>query len=170
MFAKTKMGAAIGLAAMLCASAAGAAPTAKQTELAHRYIQATHMERMMSATMKTMAPAMLANIPKGTEAEEARRKVVMEVLPDVMNGMMAKMMVQMEPIVAETFSEKELTDLVAFYESPTGQAVVEKTPQMAARMMPMMATLMPEMTKELKAKVCAKTDCTAAPNAASKSD
>jgi hypothetical protein len=161
MFAKAARTISLGLAGALMATAALAAPTPKQTELAHRYIAAVHMDRNMDATMKAMMPTMLAGIPQGDAAQEARRKAVTEVLPQVMSEMMSKMLDRMEPIVAETFSEKELADLVKFYESPTGQAVVDKTPQLAMRMAPMMRELMPEMTKELMAKVCAKTDCTA---------
>ena len=120
----------------------------------------------MDATMKAMTPGMLATMPKGSGADETRRQIVMDALPEVMSHMLVKLNAQMEPIVADTFSEKELTDLVAFYESPTGQAVVEKTPQMAARLMPVMISLMPEITKELMTKVCAKTECTAAQKAA----
>ena len=168
MFVKAARTISLGLAGALMATAALAAPTAKQTELAHRYIAAVHMDRTMDATMKAMMPTMLASIPPGGEAQEARRKAVTEVLPEVMHEMMGKMMARMEPIVAETFTEQELADLVKFYESPTGQAVVDKTPQLAMRMAPMMRELMPEMTKDLMAKVCAKSDCTSNQKAAAK--
>ena len=168
MFAKVSKTISLGLAGALMATAALAAPTARQTELAHRYIAAVHMERTMDATMKAMMPTMLAGIPQGSEVQEARRKAVMEVLPQVMSEMMSKMLARMEPIVAETFTEQELSDLVKFYESPTGQAVVDKTPQLAMRMAPVMRELMPEMTKELMAKVCARSDCTSDQKAAAK--
>jgi hypothetical protein len=168
MLAKVSRTISLGLAGALMATAALAAPTAKQTELAHRYIAAVHMDRTMDATMKAMMPSMLAAVPQGGAAQEARRKAVTEVLPDVMHDMMSKMMSRMEPIVAETFTELELADLVKFYESPTGQAVVDKTPQLAIRMAPMMRELMPEMTKDLMAKVCARADCSADPKAAPK--
>lgn len=162
MSAKTLQGLSLGLAVSLLATAAFAAPTAKQVELAHRYIVATHMERTMDATMKAMMPGMLADIPKGTAAEEARRAAVMDAMPEVMGDMMRKMVVRLEPIVAETFTEQELADLVAFYEGPTGQSLIAKSPALAARMGPMMRELVPEMQAELKAKVCAKIDCSAA--------
>jgi hypothetical protein len=168
MFAKAARTILLGLAGALMAATALAAPSARQTELAHRYIAAVHMDRNMDATMKAMMPTMLAGIPQGDAAQEARRRAVAEVLPQVMSEMMSKMLTRMEPIVAETFSENELADLVKFYESPTGQAVIDKTPQLAMRMAPLMRELMPEMTKELMAKVCAKTDCTADPKAAAK--
>lgn len=159
----------LGLAGALMATAALAAPTARQTELAHRYIAATHMERTMDATMKAMTPGMLANMPKGTAAEEARKAAVMEAMPEVMSDMMHKMVARLEPVVAEIFSEQELTDLVAFYESPTGRSLIAKSPELAARMAPIMRDLVPEMQAELKAKVCAKVDCsTSTPSSAAK--
>jgi hypothetical protein len=168
MFAKISKTISLGLAGALMATAALAAPTTRQTELAHRYVLAVHMDRTMDATMKAMLPGMLAAIPQATAAQEARRKAVTEVMPQVMHDMMATMMARMEPIVAETFTEQELADLVKFYEGPTGQAVVDKTPQLATRMAPMMRELMPEMTRDLMTKVCAKTDCSAEQKAAVK--
>ena len=168
MFARVAKTLSLGLAGALFASAALAqtAATPRQIELAHRYIAAVHMDKTMDATMKTMMPAMLANLPKGDAAQTARQQVMVEVATEVTHNMMAKMVARMEPIIAETFTEKELSDLVAFYEGPSGQSLIAKTPQMAAKMAPLMRDLIPEMQAEMKTKLCARIDCTADQKAA----
>jgi hypothetical protein len=176
MFRKTGSLASIGLAATLFATTAFAqatapaanspAPSARQLELAHRYIQAVHMERTMDGVMKNVMPAMMAQMPKNPNMTDAQRQAIGEAAAEVTTHMMSKMMAQMEPIMAETFSEKELADLVAFYEGPTGQAVIARTPQMATRMMSVAIGQMPEMQAEMRAKICAKIDCSGKDKAA----
>ncbi len=159
----------MALAAALMASAAMAqpAPSARQIELAHRYIAAVHMDRTVDATMKAMLPGMLANLPKGDAIQAERQQVTVEVVTEVTRNMMAKMVSRMEPIIAETFTEKELEGLVAFYEGPTGQSLIAKSPQIAAKLTPLMKDLVPEMQGEIAAKLCMRIACTATPKAAS---
>jgi len=176
MFRKTGSLLSLSVAAVLFATAAGAQPTpapaaaaakptARQLELAHRYIQAIHMERTMDGVMKNVMPAMMAQMPKNPNMTDAQRQAISEVATEVTGKMMSKMMVQMEPIMAETFSEKELADLVTFYEGPTGQAVIAKTPLMSTRMMSVAIAQMPEMQAEMRAKICARIQCPGADKA-----
>jgi len=162
----------VGLAALLIAGAAAAQatpppPGARQLELAHRYIQAVHMEKMMDGVMKSMMPAMIAQMPKNPNMTDDQRQAVAEASAETALHMMGKVMTQMEPIMAETFSEKELGDLVAFYEGPTGQAVIAKTPQITTRLMAVAFAQMPEMQAEMRARICAKIDCKATDNGSS---
>ena len=173
MSARSGKFAALGLAAALFATAAvaqpasppsapAAAPSARQIELAHRYMQAINMDKTMAGMMKNMLPAMLAKMPMNPNVTDAQRQAITEVTTEVTTEMMHKLFAGMEPIMAETFSEQELADLVAFYESPTGRAVMAKTPQMMARLAPLMADLMPAMQAEMRTKLCAKIDCSGA--------
>ena len=163
----------LGLAATLFATAAVAqtppsapAPSARQVELAHRYIQAVHMDQMMDGMMKQMMPAIMAGAPKDSSLTEAQRQAISDVSIEVTRELMSKVMARMEPVMAETFSEKELSDLVAFYEGPTGQSMLAKMPVMMGKIAPMMADLMPQMQSEMRTKICARIDCAGAGKAA----
>jgi hypothetical protein len=116
--------------------------------------------------MKNVMPAMMAQMPKNPNMTDAQRQAIGEATVEVTTRMMSRMMAQMEPIMAETFSEKELADLVAFYEGPTGQAVIAKTPQMTTRMMSVAIAQMPAMQAEMRARICAKIDCSGKDKAA----
>ena len=83
----------------------------------------------------------------------------MSVMRQVSQNMMTKIGAQMAPILAEVFTEKELEDVVAFYEGPSGKAMIEKTPQLGAKMAPLMKDLMPEMQSEMIAGMCKVLDC-----------
>jgi hypothetical protein len=156
------------LAGVLMASPvlAQPAPSPRQIELAHRYIAAVHMDRTVDATMKAMLPGMLASLPKGDAIQAERQQVTVEVVSEVTRNMMSKMVVRMEPIIAETFTEKELEGLVNFYEGPIGQSLIAKSPQIAAKLTPLMKDLVPEMQGEIAAKLCMRIACTATPKVA----
>ena len=160
------LSAALGMAMVLAAGSAGAEPTAKQRELAHRYIAAIHMDRTIDQTLNAIMPAMLASAPKNDKLTDKDRQMLLEVTAEVTRDMMTKMIARMEPLIADTFSEEELQGLVSFYESPTGQSFVSKSPQLAAKMAPMMKELIPETQAEMVQKICARMDCTAAQKAA----
>ena len=51
---------------------------------------------------------------------------------------------------AETFSEDELKGLIAFYKTPTGKALVEKTPQMMKNSSDIMAKHMVEIAPKIQ--------------------
>ena len=141
------------------------APSARQLELAHRYMQAIHMDRMMDGMVKNTLPAMMAQMPKTPNMSDADRQAIGQIAGEAVTEMMTTLMARMEPIMAETFTEKELTDLVAFYEGPTGRAVIDKTPQMMARLTPTLVELMPQMQARMRARLCARIDCSAATKA-----
>jgi hypothetical protein len=52
-------------------------------------------------------------------------------------------------VFAETFTEEELDGMLSFYKSPAGKAMMEKMPQMMARMMPLMQQWMADMKPDL---------------------
>jgi hypothetical protein len=49
--------------------------------------------------------------------------------------------------------------MVAFYESPVGRAITEKTPSMAPKSAQITRDLMPMMQREIVTRLCAKLDC-----------
>ena len=148
--------------AMWASSAGAQQVSAKQVALAHRYFLAAHMDRTMDGTLKTMIPAMLANIPETATITAEKKQVLGEVVTEVTSGMMSKILARMEPIMAEIYSETELEAMVTFYESPIGQSMIDKSPALAAKMAPMMQSIMSEMQTDLKVKLCErKVECPA---------
>lgn len=167
--------AAVGATLVLAATPAVAEPppqpladqeaafaTPRALQLTRRYFAAMKMENTMMATVVAVMPQMMArlarNNPKMTEAEKT---AVVEAAAQSSQAMIARMMDKMAPIFAQSFTEQELQDLVNFYESPTGQALVAKTPAFAARMNPTLNQLMPEMMADMQTRLCAKVVCVA---------
>jgi hypothetical protein len=116
---------------------------------------------MMAGMMRQVMPAMTASLAKqapGALTAEQQRAIA-DAAAESMQGFMAKVSDRMIPMFADTFSDKELQDLVAFYEGPTGQSMLAKMPALTTKMMPLMVEMMPEMQKDLRQRLCSKTDC-----------
>lgn len=143
------------------AADAPAKPTARQLELAHRYIQLIHIDKSYGDAMRALGPSMLASMPKGDGRDPALQQKVLEAVNDATADLMITIVKKMEPVMAEIYTEEELSDLVVFYESKTGRALIDKQPLMVAKMGPMMQELVPQFQASLREKVCAKVDCKA---------
>jgi len=105
------------------------------------------MEKMKQVTGDTNMPA---NVSSQTDK-------MMDMLAEEMSW--NKMKADYITLYAETFTEQELKDTVAFYKSPTGQAFIKKQPELMKRSMEIsqkvMMQIMPKiqaMSEELKKK------------------
>jgi hypothetical protein len=136
--------------------AAAVAPTARQLELAHRYIVAIHYEANAEASMKAALPTIMTMAP----GDAVQRKGMIEDLELVMRHMRAEMAPQFEQAVAETYSVSELEDAVAFYETSAGQGLIAKQPRISGMLAPIMREFMTEWMSENAAKTCASLGCT----------
>ena len=150
------------VAALLCTSPAlcADAPNPKAAALARTLFAEMHMDRLMDGMLKSMMPAMLAQAKKANPAlTDEQAQVVTDAVQEAMSGFMGKLVDHIVPLYAETFTEKELQDVVDFYGTPSGQAMLAKMPQMTAKMGPLMGELMPEMTADVNRRICSKIDC-----------
>jgi uncharacterized protein len=148
----------LGATPALCADAA--APNAHSEALARKLFAEMHMDQMMGNMMRQMGPAMLAQQQKANpNLTDRDAKAVSEAMAESMDGFMQKVIDKSIPLYASTFTEKELQDLVNFYDSPSGRAMLEKMPVLTNKIVPIVTEMMPEMTADLTRRICAKTDC-----------
>jgi hypothetical protein len=151
----------------LCADAA--APNARSEALARKLFAEMHMDQMMGNMMRQMAPAMLAQQRQANpNLSDRDAKAISDAMAESMDGFMQKVIDKSVPLYATTFTEKELQDLVNFYDSPSGRAMLEKMPVLTTKLVPIVTEMMPEMTADLTRRICAKTDCKRAAPAAPK--
>ncbi|MGZ3305177.1 MAG: DUF2059 domain-containing protein [Asticcacaulis sp.] len=143
-------------------AASATASTPAKVALVKRYFAAMHFDTMMSGLMRQMMPVMLAQTRKAhPEITDAQMQAVTDAASESMSAYMPKMVDAMVGVYADTFTEEELTRLVDFYESPTGQSIMAKTPQATQKMLPVMMQIMPEMQADMMKRMCAKVDCSA---------
>jgi hypothetical protein len=149
----------LGATPAVCADAA--TPNPRSLELAHKLFTEMHMDQMMINMMHQMAPAMIAQQRKvNPNLTDQEAKAISEAATESASNLMQKVIDRSIPLYAATFTEKELQDLVNFYDSPSGQAMLAKMPALTAKMGPIMTDLMPEMTADMTQRICSKIDCT----------
>jgi hypothetical protein len=154
------LAAAVAILAGTPAICADAPPNPHSMELARKLFGEMHMDTLMSDMMRQMSPAMLAQARKqNPNLSERDAQAIQDAVADSMQLMMRRVNERAIPLYASTFSEKELQDLVNFYDSPTGQAMLAKMPVLMNKMGPMVTDMMPEMMADMTTRICAKTDC-----------
>ncbi|HEY1878625.1 MAG TPA: DUF2059 domain-containing protein [Caulobacteraceae bacterium] len=162
---------AIVLAAMAHAAAAqpaatpsaSAPPSERQLALARELVEATGISGMLTAELRDVVGQTYASMaPAASPQTEARRKVLEEAQADAMSRLAPKIVQSMVDGYARNFTAKELSDTLAFYESPTGKAMVVKMPQLMRGMTANMIRDLPEIRREMGEEACAKITCTAA--------
>ena len=113
------------------------------------------VKQMIPAQMEKMKQVMGdTNMPANVSSQTDK---MMDMLAEEMSW--NKMKADYITLYAETFTEQELKDTVAFYKSPTGQAFIKKQPELMKRSMEIsqkvMMQIMPKiqaMSEELKKK------------------
>jgi hypothetical protein len=148
---------ATGLACALFAGAAQAAPSASQLELANRYIAAAHMSEQVGTMMKQLRPMLMQKAEAQLTADQ--KKILGEAFEAAYARYLDSYMARLAPILAETFSETELKEIVAFYESPGGRSMVAKAPALQLKLAPVAMDLVPDLENDIRTEVCAHTDC-----------
>jgi uncharacterized protein len=119
-----------------------------------------------SSMLKQMVVAQIQKIKPAPEDSAAQAKVTsfMEKTMDLVSHEMSWDKVKDEYITvyAETFTEQELKDIIAFYKTASGEALIKKQPEVMRRSLElsqkMMGQIMPKvqaMTNELKESILA---------------
>jgi len=142
------------------AAAAPSKATPETRALAARYFEAIHYDKMLGQMMEQMVPVMIQTLRKQTPSlTDEQSQLVSETVIETTREMTDKMKAPMIDAVAEVFTEQELRDLVAFYEAPSGQALIAKTPELTQKMMAQMPAIMAETQGKMLQKLCAKLNC-----------
>ncbi len=137
---------------------------ARREALARRYFAAVKMDQQMSLMIRSLMPMMVqqqkAAHPNLTDAQMA---AVTEATTEAMADFTPKYLDRVAGAYAQTFTEDELTQIVAFYESPVGQSVINKTPALMPQVTAILQDMLPELTENMKQKLCVKIACPAEP-------
>jgi hypothetical protein len=129
---------------------------AEREALVRRFFVAMHFEKLMNSMMESMWGPIIA----GNEAiPEDKREVVREAAMEAFAVVLPQMTEANIDLYAEAFTVQELTELVAFYESPTGQSLMAKSVILSRQSGEMVQRFTPIMEEEMRRQLCARIDC-----------
>lgn len=152
------------VAAVLAAAPAVSAeppPNPHSLELARKLFSEMEMDQLMSSMIRQMTPSMIDQVRRSSpNITDDQVRAITEAVTESLADLTPKIVDKFAPLYAQTFTEKELQDLVDFYDSPSGKAMIAKLPGMMAKVGPLMNDLMPEMTADMTRHLCSKIDCT----------
>lgn len=94
--------------------------------------------------------SMTAQVPGATPQQQEQANAVSSKIMSLTVALLDKLRPQMVKIYSETFSDSEIDGMLAFYRSPTGRAMLEKTPALTGRMMTLMQSQMMELMPEIQ--------------------
>lgn len=160
----TRLRALYTAVALVCASGQALADTASHNASAEKFLVMAHADKL-GTPVYMQVQQMFAQRFEQTKAP-ASKKAVLETYQAKANAALDqaigwnKLKPDMIKLYTSTFSESELKDLVAFYQSPLGKKVLEKMPavtQQSAQLtqqslepaVPVVNKLLEDMTKEL---------------------
>ncbi len=157
---------------------ARAEDAASRTAAVEELLNAMHADVTMKKTLDKQREAMVkmlpALMPKDLPPEAVQQ--AQEMMPRVMDVVYKQLTWEsLKPdfiqIYSEVFSEDEIKSLTAFYNTPAGQKLIEKMPEVTAKSMQLMqkrmVTIMPELQKAIQQTIQeAKAKASASPSAA----
>jgi hypothetical protein len=152
---------AAGIAALsLMASAAQAQTAAPPADphrlaLAKQIFEAQGGAQNAATVVKTMQKSML----DAAKTLEAKQRIA-AVMDAMSTTFMPRLFDEMAGYYAADFTEAQLKDILAFYQSPTGQALKANAPVIAQQIGGSMVRLMPKIQLSVLDKVCGQVECT----------
>ncbi|MDD2055930.1 DUF2059 domain-containing protein [Pseudomonas sp. JQ170] len=160
----TRLRALCTAVALVCASGQVLADTASHNASAEKFLMMAHADKL-GTPVYMQVQQMFAQRFEQTKAP-ASKKAVLDSYQAKANAALDqaigwnKLKPDMVKLYTNTFTESELKDLVAFYQSPLGKKVLEKMPQVTQQSaqltqqklesaVPVVNKLLADMTKEL---------------------
>lgn len=135
-------------------------PSPKQLELADQVLTASGLRanfgNMLHSVVNQMTAGMRVNGAQDQKAAEAMQAAA----DGAMDKMVPKVLASISDIYARNFTEKELSDLLAFYQSPSGRSMIAKTPQLMHDSMAVIAPMVPDMQRDIITDFCNRLPCT----------
>ncbi|WP_428243445.1 DUF2059 domain-containing protein [Gynuella sp.] len=141
---------------LLCSFTAVAADSSKEAKVVE-LMDLMNMNALIDNMYAQMEP-MLQNVSKELDIKPSEQPLFDQYYKDVVAIMKAdfsweKMQPGMIDLYSRQFSEQEIDDMLAFYKTETGQAVLKKMPQLMQASMQLSQTLMQSAMPKMQARV-----------------
>jgi uncharacterized protein len=108
---------------------------------------------MMDQVFNQMKAMTASQVPKGTTPEQqAREEETRSKIMDLIKSRMQwdKMRPQYVKLYSETFSDEEISGMLAFYESQAGRAMLAKMPVLMGKTMSLVQAQMTDLMPEIQ--------------------
>ena len=105
--------------------------------------------------------AMMSSTMRGVSGQDPARGAAMQAaLGDSLTILTPQVLHSTARIMAEDFTTEQLRGILAFYLSPTGQALLQKTPLITRQALQVSTSLLPGFLETFEADYCRRVSCT----------
>jgi hypothetical protein len=135
-----------------------AVPSSVRTELARRYLNLL-MTDQFEGVVRQMLGSEFENDSEMQALPEEDRRMILSVTAELTADMVPQMIAEMVPVYAATFTEEELTALVAFYDTPLGRSIADKSIEVMPEADRAVMSVVPRMLEKLATRMCQHYGC-----------
>ena len=118
-------------------------------------------DQTMQSLTQALKTMMATSIEGRTTNDPARTQALQAALGDSLDDMMPKVLQGTARIMAQDFSAGELRAMLAFYQSPTGQTVLRRMPEITRQSMQVSLSLLPGFMLKFEGDYCGRVTCSA---------
>jgi uncharacterized protein len=147
-----KTAAILALAFLVIGSFAGAQELTKEAKI-ERLLDAMNADATINQLFDQIKTMTAAQMPPSTTPEQAARAREMQTkILDLVKSRISweKMRPLYIKLYSETFSDEEVSGILAFYQSPPGRAMIAKMPALLAKLIEVAQTQMAELQPEIQ--------------------
>ena len=108
-----------------------------------------------------MMKGMMANMSARPGVDPARTEAMKAALMDSFGRLTPRLLDGAAEIMAQDFTTAQLHDVLTYYQSPTGQAMVHKMPEITRQSVQLGVALVPQMMRDFETDYCSRVACTA---------
>jgi len=147
---------AFALALLAAAPFTGAQELTKEAKI-ERLLTVVNADNMIDQMLDQIKAMSASQLPPGTTpAQAAQAREIQNKVMDLVKARISweKMRPQYVKLYAETFSDEEISGMLAFYGSPAGHAMLEKMPTLLTKIMQVaqgqIQDIMPEIQRIIR--------------------
>jgi len=125
------------------------------------------MRSRLSSIFTSVISMIESSMSRGDTPEERKiSDAVQAAAQDQFGKIVPKMIDISANIYAQNYTEQELSDVLTFYKSPSGQSMLAKTPVITQAVSAAVKPMIPQMQRDMVADMCDRIACTPAMRAA----
>lgn len=136
-------------------------PSPRRMALARQYLNLL-MTDQFEGVVHQMLGAEFENDSEMQALPDEDRRFILSLTAELTTDMVPQMITEMVPVYAATFTEEELGALVAFYETPLGRSIANKSVEVMPEADRAIMSVVPQMLEKMATRMCQHYGCTPA--------
>lgn len=140
---------------------AATSPSPRRMALARQYLNLL-MTDPFEGVVHEMLGAEFENDREMQALPDEDRRFILSLTAELTADMVPQMITEMVPVYAATFTEEELDALVAFYDTPMGRSIADKSIEVMPEADRAIMSVAPQLLEKMAARMCRHYGCTPA--------